>query len=513
VDGKVFNSVTGEPVKKAVVTMRNPTGQYSYFGPTDAFGKFHFDGVQPEKYTATADAEGYIGNRALGLKPFTVSPGQQWSGLEIRIAPLSVIDGKVTDEDGEPLDGVSVMALRYIYNTGTKTLQSFASAQTDDRGRYRIFDLQPGRYYLVAHRQNVPLAPQNSERVHSTVPAEGFGTVIYPGVADISQAAAHELKPGAEWTGADFKLRKLPAYHIRARIDGLTGSGGNPPMLQVTSCNSSASPMAIGFQPAIRRLDGSFDIAGAVPGTYCLTAIEPGRGGIAARRTVTVKDADVNDVTLTAEPAFSVKGSVTIEGTPLPGTPTLGVGLRSADGNRQMHALVAGDFTFQIDNIFPGQQIIMPPAGQQLYVKSMLYAGQDVSNGIIPNAQPGASLAIAMGTDPGGVDGTVQLGSLESGTPVSIAIVPDDARAARTDLRQFTGSSAEGAFTFRWLAPGDYKIFALETPDFEDTQNNDLLQLLEGKATTVTIHAGGHEQVSVIPIAAGDIQKAKEKLP
>lgn len=514
IDGKVIDSVTGEAVKKAVVTIRNGTGQYSYFTVADASGKFHVDSVQPEKYTAASDAEGYSSNLGAGLKPFTVSAAQELTGIELRLAPLGVISGKVVDDDGEPLDSVTVWALRYLYNGGVKNLQQVTSGQTDDRGQYRLFDLQPGRYYLSASMRRQPvLAPQPpGGHMHSTVPEEGYAAVIYPGAADVSQASAHQLKPGEDWAGADFKLRKLPAYHIRGRIDGPAHAGGSRGNVQAESCNPDPIPNS--FLPnAAPRLDGSFDLAGAVSGAYCLQLREPGRDGIALTQTVTIKDADLNDVTLTPPAAFSLKGNIVIDGTPPQHMLNIGIGLRSSDGNQQIRALVASDLTFQIDNLFPGNHTIVLPGANQLYAKSILYEGQDVSSGVIPDVEPGASLSIVMGTDPGEIDGTVQLGSLEPGTPVLIATIPDDAHAARNDLFRITSSAAEGAFSLRGLAPGDYKLLALQGQNFEDVQNRDLLKLLEDKATAVTVHAAGHEQASLTPVSAGEIGHAKEKLP
>jgi hypothetical protein len=62
------------------------------------------------------------------------------------------------------------------------------------------------------------------------------------------------------------------------------------------------------------------------------------------------------------------------------------------------------------------------------------------------------------------------------------------------------------------LPPGDYKIFAMETDDYSDLRNRDLLKLLEGKAAAVTVHAGGHDQVSVTAISIGEVDEAKGKL-
>lgn len=77
---------------------------------------------------------------------------------------------------------------------------------------------------------------------------------------------------------------------------------------------------------------------------------------------------------------------------------------------------------------------------------------------------------------------------------------------------RITNSSAEGTFTLQGLAPGDYKVFALATQDYEDYQNRELLKLLEGNAAAVTVHANGHEQASLTPIPTSEINRAKEKL-
>ena len=160
-------------------------------------------------------------------------------------------------------------------------------------------------------------------------------------------------------------------------------------------------PWAGGLQNIVGRQDGSFDLAGAVSGTYCLIVREPGRGGVALTQPVTVTNADVNDVTLNPPASFSVKGMVTIDGTPPTNMPTLGISLRSSDGNQQQQAQAIVGAPFQIDYIFPGKHTIVLPSLQQIYVKSILYGSLDVSGGVIPDLQPGGLLAITVGTDPG----------------------------------------------------------------------------------------------------------------
>jgi hypothetical protein len=534
VSGKVVNSVTGQAVKKAVVTLRGGSGQNSYVTGSDQSGKFEFDNVQPDKYMATADAEGYSGTPRSGQKLIPVAAQQEVSDVEVRVGPLSIISGKVLDESGQPLEEASVSALHYDYSGpgGGKILQAVASAQTNDRGEYRIFDVQPGRYYLmaVASRRNLALmaltlqsigiiggrggVPPES-RVHSTVPEEGYPAVYYPGVTDVSQTSPQELKPGAEWTGADFKLRQLPTYHIRGRVTGAAARSGGRNMVRTQPCEANEMAGFFGGMPnslqVSQQADARFDVSGAVPGTYCLSVTQPGARVTAIRQLVTVKAGDVDDVELPVPVSFSVSGTLVIDGTPPNPMPQIFVGLRTAADRGVSQITIKSDGAFQIDSMYPGAYSVFLPQGP-LYAKSILYGSQDVTNGVIPSLQPGIALTITMGIDPGEVDGTVQPGAVEPGVPVNMVAVPEGAYAARQDMERSSSSPAGANFTLPNLPPGDYKIFALETDDYSDLRNRDLLKLLDGKASSVTVHANEHVQVSVTAISTGELEQAKGKL-
>ncbi|MGA3237875.1 MAG: carboxypeptidase regulatory-like domain-containing protein [Bryobacteraceae bacterium] len=500
VSGKVVNSVTGQAVKKAVVTLRGSNGQNSYVTGSDPSGKFQFDNVQPDKYVATAEAEGYFVALRTSHKLIAVAAQQEVSDVEVPIAPLGAISGKVLDESGQPLEEASVTAMRYDYSRGAKNLQPVGGAQTNDRGEYRMFDLQPGRYYLmaVAIRRNQALAPQavgvgvqgrvpQESRVHSTVPEEGYAAVYYPGVADVTQTSPQELKPGAEWTGADFKLRQLPAYHIRGRVTGAAARNGGRNLVRAQPCEADGTT-GIGMPNTLQassQPDARFDVAGAVPGTYCVSVTPPGARVMAVTQMVTVKAGDVDDVELPVSASFSVSGTLVIDGTPPNPMPQLFVGLRTTPNQGVSQVTIKSDGAFQIDGMYPGAYSLMLPQGS-LYAKSVLYGSQDVTNGVIPSLQPGVALTITMGTDPGEVDGTVQAGAVEAGVPVNLVAVPDGAYAARQDMQRFSSSGAGGNFSIPNLPPGDYKIFAWESDDFSDLRNRDLLKLLEGKAPAVT---------------------------
>jgi hypothetical protein len=169
------------------------------------------------------------------------------------------------------------------------------------------------------------------------------------------------------------------------------------------------------------------------------------------------------------------------------------------------------DGTFQIEGLYPGAYTFYLPHGQ-VYAKSDLYGSQDVTKGVIPNLQPGVPLIITLGTDTGGFQGTVQPGSVESGAPVLVVAIPEDDYAARLDMQTQVPTSAGGNFAVPAVPPGNYKVFALQTLDFGDGQNRDLLKLLEGNAVTVTVSPNGQERISVTAVPASEVEQARGKL-
>ena len=62
----------------------------------------------------------------------------------------SVLTGPLWDEDGEPMARVLVLASRYVYRQGERRIDPAGTDQTDDRGQFRVFDLEPGDYFVSA---------------------------------------------------------------------------------------------------------------------------------------------------------------------------------------------------------------------------------------------------------------------------------------------------------------------------------------------------------------------------
>src|ERR1017187_7151186 len=92
-----------------------------------------------------------------------------------------VITGVVTNDDGEPVVYANVQVMIKTYRRGQPTLTARSTASTDDRGRYRVFDLSPGRYYVQATRRGG--GPTNNKET-------AYANVIYPNAARLQDAQA-----------------------------------------------------------------------------------------------------------------------------------------------------------------------------------------------------------------------------------------------------------------------------------------------------------------------------------
>ena len=162
IEGRTVNAMTGEPIQRASVTLAgsgaNAVGRST---KSDGDGRFLIENVRPGVYRLTAEKVGFLW-QAYGARstvgsapPLNLSPGQTLKGVEMKLTPQGVILGRVLDDEGDPLPRTSVIAYR-LGGLGTaqqSRQQIGGQAATNDIGDYRLANLAPGRYVLVATSQ------------------------------------------------------------------------------------------------------------------------------------------------------------------------------------------------------------------------------------------------------------------------------------------------------------------------------------------------------------------------
>ena len=508
IEGQVVNAQTGDPLKKARVRLyRNDSqGNINYSTSTDAGGHYVFQQVDPGIYTVMAERNGFTeawyGARgpSRGPAPLPLSPGQRARDVNFRLVPFGVIAGRVLDEDDEPVEHVQVTATRYA--RGRRQPGQAGSSQTDDLGEYRIFGLEPGKYFLSAtYRQPSMMATQ--ERAPAGEPEEGYAPTFYPGTNDASAAVAIDVLPGAQLRGVDVALLKTRTTRIRGKV--INGLGERLPS-NVFLTLLPREKTAMGFYPRamtpVWNADGTFELRGVTPGSYTLIAQCWDEGkAYAARESVDVGNNKVDNVSLLLSTGMELKGTVRADGPDGTALGNMRVSLATKEALRMgMHgAKVRDDGSFSLSNVLPAVYTIsvlgMP---ETFYIKSIrmgdadgLEAGLDLTHG------GAGTLEILLSPNGGQVDGAVSGLKEAAGGGAALVLAPEGQRRNQTVFFKMANTDAQGHFTIKGIAPGDYKLFAWSQSDDPDYQDPEFLKPYENQGEAVTIRESGHESVQL----------------
>ena len=156
ISGRVVAADTGRPIKRARVFVNAaelPGGRGML---TDDSGTFEITDLPAGRYTLNVSKSGFV-SLSYGQRrplqagtPLQLLDGQQLKSVDFSLPRGGVISGRILDEDGEAVPGATVRVMRYQYQQGDRRLTQAGTAQTDDRGQYRVWGLMPGDYYVNA---------------------------------------------------------------------------------------------------------------------------------------------------------------------------------------------------------------------------------------------------------------------------------------------------------------------------------------------------------------------------
>src|SRR5271170_5512799 len=120
VTGQVVRLGTNQPLKKAFIHVRGegePGRASGYGAETDDSGHFAIRKMPPGRYSMYVERVGYLREYYGQTSPgepramLSLAAGESAHDLVFRMVPWSVIAGRVTNEDGEPIAGAQVAAL------------------------------------------------------------------------------------------------------------------------------------------------------------------------------------------------------------------------------------------------------------------------------------------------------------------------------------------------------------------------------------------------------------------
>ena len=492
--GKVLNSVTGEPVRKAQVALMNmsaaPKGKQESPGGgsalTDAAGGFEFTALASGNYALVASREGFDSSNVHGepkLLRVTLAAGEEKRDLVIRLMPLGVITGRILDEDGDPIRRAEVQAMVYQYTAAGRQLEARGNAVSDDLGAYRIYEVEPGRYYLRAGSMGM--------MHYGGLGRESYGASYYPGTRDPTAASIIEVGAGLTLEGINLTLRPTKVANIRGRvmnpgnnlIVGLMKEGG-------------------GYNTGVNDPDGKFELQGVSPGSYILTAASTvGGRNCSARLPIQVGATDLEGIELHLMPPVEVAGQIRIEGKTSDKLSRLYIGLESE--GRGMGSMADGgpkeDGSFVLQGLEPAVYQVSAQAPEDLYLKAVRWGDRDVMQSGLDLTQGAAEsrLVVVMSANGGQIDGEVEDDQSAPVVAATVTLVPSGAPLSKS-LFKWAKTSPAGHFRMQGIAPGSYKLFAWEAVDINELMYNpDFLKPFGSQAQSIEISEGSKESVQL----------------
>ncbi len=505
IEGVVVNDLTKEPLRRVEISLMKQSKSGGMTGManalsavTDAAGKFRIENIDAGDYAVMLRKGGFLMPRAyfgMSARILKLTEGASLTGLRYSLRPQAIITGRVVDDEGEPVQGLNVMLLRYRYDRGSyRASSSSRPQQTNDRGEFRFTDVQSGKYYLLSEVQRMRAMAAGAPPAPGT-PRTAFVTTYFPSASEFAQAVAIEVQPGQELSGRDITLRKEKVVTVTGKV--LDGNG------------SPAKQTFVSLTPADGSIGNNFGSPVDEKGAFVANNVPPGQYNARATRwngedraqsaetPVAVGDAGLEGVVLQIQPALEAKGAFVLEGSGRKDFDFAGfsVHLRPAGDNNSFagYAQAKTDGTFTMTGITPGRcTVSVYPGSGEGYVKSILLGSEDVHGKEVDGAAVAAGgLKIVIRLDSAAVTGTVEIpeerkAALRSPT---VILSPADAHLRDVEQHNVAQLNQNNGYELKNLRPGEYIAFALEEYDYASMQDPEVLAAVAGKGTKITLAA------------------------
>ena len=518
--GRVIAADNSQPVRRAYVNIslstapRVPVPDHisGWSVQTDANGQFEFDRLPAGSYIIFVEPIGGF------LRPRDPAGATLVEGgaaqVTIRVARAGAIEGHVQDKNGEPVLGAQVHAVRRINIAGYVKVQgSVGWATTDDRGRFRIFDVPPGEFYVVAtcRRRHADIDPK---------PLLGFTNTYYPNAVTRDHARPVLVRAGRDTRRVDVTLatRRLVSVVVHA-VNSQGAPLGREAWLHLTWRDGIDLPTS--SQSVNVQRGGAFVFDDVTPGDYYLIASSGFGRAEAAYVNVTVGNEDLS-LNVQTNTGASVSGRVIVDGRPLGDEAISAAQNVSISANRPVGqygfsyaevplAPVRGSDRFELRGlrgpmvlhaeITRGMLVSIRRGGQEIAGKTLTLVGtENIDDVVIEFTMKTARLDVT-------VTGTSAPDASERVLVVLFAEDPSRwhdghlrysrVNVARRSPRLSEKEKTEPHTDLTRIVPGQYRIIAIHDPDIYYPTEAAILEKLHPLATPVTLVAGEPAKIRI----------------
>jgi len=431
---------------------------------TDENGRFEVTGVRPGRYHLSASKSGFVatafGQRGVNGPASTIdmSNGRVVEKIDVSLRTGGVIIGQVLDQAGDPLSGILVRALQAERINGVLRPGSDTSSTdfTDDRGRFRLFGLAPGAYFLGATRQ-----PTAGIMRLALAGGREAAVTLYPGTFLTSQAQSILVEAGRETTPVSFTFLVERRFGVSGSV---TGSDGRPVKSGTVSVRPDGTREGLSIGSGAISA-GAFTVNGLSPGEYLMSA-----RNAAGDETVTerlVLDRDAFEVVLTLQRAATLRGRIVLDtASPRPSIrpSDFSLGLGDADGPPMFGGVeIRPDGSFEVTGLGGRKEFgYSPPEGWRM--RGVRIANRDRGDEPLEFSGQDIDDVQVIFTDRiTTVSGRVTDGRNPVAAGIVLIFVDDPERWHPHSAYVDTASvDAEGRYTIEGLPPGRYLGIALD---------------------------------------------------
>jgi protocatechuate 3,4-dioxygenase beta subunit len=533
ITGRVLDWL-GRPVATAVVTLVTEAGGTSAAAASVEDGWYEFASVPEGTYRIAAQHPDFLPGEhgtARGTSRDrwrNVEAGDRLEGMDVVLSRGGVIAGTVADAYGEPLEGLTVHVLRSRVRNGREEVfpaSELRPRQTDDRGRYRLYGLPPGPYYVVARDSREPAGPARVPDARavlaSDTPRDGVQwagpAAYYPGRGTIQNAQVVHVTAGSDVLGVDFEFAPTPSAAVSGRV---VNSSGEPlrALVKLALSRRSGAPLEQA-QEVVSNADGLFEFQNVPPGEYVLQTerrtlllIDPaGAQKISSRiqpetawqfgtQFVSVAESDAGPVLLRTSPGSNLIGRLVLEG-PGGSPPPSAFSLDFVAADPDLAPARLPVVRFNAEGVFLASNLVGPfrivgnaPAGW--WLKSVFIGGVDATEQPVTfgaQEEPRADVEAVFSSARTIISGRVLAEGNERAVGAHVIAFPVEAGRRFAGAPYFRRTPAIGGeFSVSALPPGDYYFVSVPADSIGPLEwvEADVLQRLTPFATLARVREG-----------------------